>query len=162
MYRVWKARKFRRATLWRADLLVERKRSAARRVSALRYAVIPSIPLYPFLQLFDVYPLTSVSYHYHDHCYCQAIQVWLERLLRAGKARKAFQRNLLLCMMKVWDVKEGQFFWLNQFTKTPTWTKPRLLVRYGDVPDPSLWVEGTRPTTLTLHTNSLTHSQILS
>ena len=83
MYRVWKARKFRRATLWRADLLVERKKSAARR----------------------------------------AIQVWLDRLLRARKARKAFQRNLLLCMTKVWDVREGQFFWLNQFTKIPTWTK---------------------------------------
>ena len=83
MYRVWKARKFRRATLWRADLLVERKRSAARR----------------------------------------AIQVWMERLLRAGNARKTFQRNLLLCMMKVWDVREGQFFWLNQFTKVPTWNK---------------------------------------
>ena len=31
MYRVWKARKFRQATLWRADLLVERKRTAARK-----------------------------------------------------------------------------------------------------------------------------------
>ena len=31
MYYLWKARKFRQATLWRADLLVERKRTAAQK-----------------------------------------------------------------------------------------------------------------------------------
>jgi hypothetical protein len=53
---------------------------------------------------------------------------------------------------KVWDLQQQRLFWYNHqtkveiivfrfiFSQTSTWEKPLLLIRYGDVENPPLWV----------------------
>lgn len=65
---------------------------------------------------------------------------YLEKTFIARDARKLFHKQLQLTIERIYDVDTGAEFYYNHITQQSSWEKPWLLVRYGQVSAPSVWV----------------------
>eukprot|EP01040_Poterioochromonas_malhamensis_P005054 gene5054-5417_t len=65
---------------------------------------------------------------------------FLERVLYSFQCRQTFRKQLHLTIEKLYDVESKQIFYYNHHTQQSSWEKPHLLLRYGDVTAPCVWI----------------------
>jgi hypothetical protein len=69
----------------------------------------------------------------------QKVYLFLSRRIALRRIRDLFRRQLWCTIEKVWDIQRRRIFWHNHQTRESSWEKPKLLKRYGDVENPSVW-----------------------
>lgn len=69
----------------------------------------------------------------------QKVYLFISRRIALHRSRELFKRQLWCTIEKVWDIQRKRIFWHNHMNHESSWEKPKLLKRYGDVENPSVW-----------------------